>query len=537
LNEKQLLLAAWEQDAWLWAYDNKVRLSGNIPFDIKGHEYQVDMMRCTAKRQCAKKGAQTGSTELNVLKTLHGMIWGKYPKGTLYLFPTREDVTDFSKGRFAPLISDNPSIGMHVKDTDAANIKRVKNSMLYLRGARSTQKIEGAKKSSSQLKSVPVDRLVVDEVDEMDWDMVVLALERMSHSEIQEESYLSTPTIPDYGIDKLYNESDQRVWMIKCDHCNHYTCLELEFPNCLRSREDGNAYRACTRCGKEIYPCDGRWVAQYPEKEKDMVGGWISQLNSAFVSPTKILDMFNNPPNGRLEEVYNSKLGMAYIAAENRLTINDIYSLCGQEVMKTQFHGPCAMGVDVGKDLHVVVGYKSHNGVANLIYMARISSFNDLHDIAKRYNVSSAVIDVEPETRAAREFQNAERFETYLCDYSDTQVKQPVWDDKTNIVRVNRTEICDATHVMVTTPGKMVIPRRCPEVDQFAKEMINVAKVLVEDDETGAKVYRYRKLGVDHYRHAMNYFHLAFNRINPAQKIDPRTKKPWRGLVRSAMSI
>ena len=31
--------------------------------------------------------------------------------------------------------------------------------------------------------------------------------------------------------------------------------------------------------------------------------------------------------------------------------------------------------------------------------------------------------------------------------------------------------------------------------------------------ETGAKVYRYRKLGEDHYRHALNYFYLAAQKI------------------------
>ena len=48
--------------------------------------------------------------------------------------------------------------------------------MLYLRGARATGKIEGIKKTSSSLKGIPVDRIVFDEVDEMDPAMVDLAL-------------------------------------------------------------------------------------------------------------------------------------------------------------------------------------------------------------------------------------------------------------------------------------------------------------------------------------------------------------------------
>ena len=42
--------------------------------------------------------------------------------------------------------------------------------------------------------------------------------------------------------------------------------------------------------------------------------------------PGEVLRVFENPPNGNIAEVYNSILGMAYIAAENRLTLNDVYS-------------------------------------------------------------------------------------------------------------------------------------------------------------------------------------------------------------------
>ena len=53
------------------------------------------------------------------------------------LFPTGDDVSDFSKARFGPLIADNPqTIGIYVKSTDSTNIKRIGSGMLYLRGAR-----------------------------------------------------------------------------------------------------------------------------------------------------------------------------------------------------------------------------------------------------------------------------------------------------------------------------------------------------------------------------------------------------------------
>ena len=430
----------------------KIQL-GAGPFQIEGHEYQIPMLQDEAVCQVYKKGAQMGLSEANILKSMHGLISGRYPQGVLYLFPTVNDVTDFSKGRFSPLLDDNPEISDLVKNTDSVNVKRIRKSMLYLRGARATGKIEGVKKTSSSLKGIPVDRIVFDEVDEMDSAMIDLALERLSHSKVKEEAYLSTPSIPDFGIDKLYNQSDQRIWMIRCEHCGGETCLELEFPNCLLELPTGQVIRACKKCQKEIFPQNGHWVAQYPQRSKDLVGWWISQLNSVYVNPGKILKAFRDPPNRNLAEVYNSKLGMAYISADNRLTVNDVYSCCGQDAMAMNHRGPCGMGVDVGSLLNVVVGFKPKDKVLQVCYTARVSSFNDVHDIAKRFNVKFAVIDMEPELRKAREFQAGEPYPVFLCDYVDSVKTGPVWDEDKMIVKTNRTEVCDTTHDLVTYSG------------------------------------------------------------------------------------
>lgn len=500
-------------DCETWVHHMGITLRGN-PFKIEGHEYEIDILNCDAREQCAIKGAQMGFTEINVLKTLHGHIYNRYPQGTLYLFPTRDDVTDFSKGRFQPLIDDNASIKKHVQSTDAANIKRVGNSMLYFRGARAGKKIGGIKSTSSALKSVPVDRIVYDERDEMSDDMVELADERISHSEIQEKFSLSTPSIPDYGIDKLYQKSDQRIWMIKCGGCGKETCLEIEFPSCLRVNDDGTVDRVCIHCGGVIHPRDGRWVAQYPDRSKDLVGWWISQLNSIYVDPKKILDLYNDPPNGNMTEFYNSKLGMAHIEAENRLTVADLQNCSRNYPMASEVKTTsCAMGVDVGKELHVVIGYRVNKKVKDIIKMCRVSSFNDVMDLAIRFNVRCAVFDFYPETRKVREFSSDAGFSVFGCYYHDSQKGIPAWDWKNGTVKVNRTEMCDASHNSVVN-GEIMIPRhQILEVREYIKEMCNVAKVLEEDPETGAKEYKYRKLGPDHYRHATNYFLLAAEKI------------------------
>ena len=510
LGVEQIFQIAQELDCFTWVTQNELQLSAG-PWELPGHEYQVGWLQEPAREQCFIKGAQIGATECLVLRTLHGMIHGRYNQGALYLFPTRDDVRDFSKARFDPLISVNPFIGEYVQNTDAQNIKQIGRGHLYLRGARSTKNVQGSKKSSSQLKSIPVDRVIFDEMDEIEPEMVELAKERVSHSKVQELMYLGTPTIPDYGIDAMYKKSTQRVWMIKCDHCGKETCLDLEFPNSLMRRPDGSVYRCCIHCKKEIYPANGRWIDQYPNN--DMVGWWISQLNSVFVSPKLILDLYEDPPNGDMSEVMNSKLGRAYIAAENRLAPQDVYACCGNDPMLNRHDGPTCMGVDVGTVLHVVIAERSTTNSLKVVKVARVDDFNDLHDLARQFNVRSAVIDLRPEQRKVREFQRAETFSVFACEYVETRTGMTSWDEKDKVIKCNRTEICDATHELVVETGRLSIPRRNSEIDQFALEMSNIAKSLDEDKFSGSHIYRYKKLGPDHYRHAMNYCLLAAERV------------------------
>jgi hypothetical protein len=501
-------------DPWVWAWHNQIRLVAGI-FTFVGHEYQAGIMQSTGKNKKIKKAAQMGITEGEVLDDFHGMIHGLYPKGVLYLFPSEKDVQEFSKSRFNPLILNNPeTIGKFVQSTDAVNIKQIGQGFLYLHGARATQKVEESKESSA-LRSRSVDKVVFDERDLMDDDMVDMALDRFAHSTVQKQVALSTPIIPGMGVDADYTASDQRVWMLRCEACGKETCLELEFPQCLRRLNDGKVIRICKHCGNEIHPRNGQWIPQMAGR--DVEGFWISQLNSIYIDPASILDWFESGKN--LQRLYNSKLGMAYVEAENRLSNSDVYACCGQNLMTDQSHGPCAMGVDVGKILHVVIGLRPSEKKLRVVKVARTSSFNDVHDLAQRFNVKSAIVDAEPETRAATAFKDAEPYAVWLCDYKDKQLVEAVWKEDTGIVKANRTTLCDSTHELVKS-GLLEIPRRCEEVELFVKQVAFPAKVL-RDEPDGSRRYYYTK-GNDHYRHALNYFKLASQGLAVARDESPK---------------
>ena len=168
----------------------------------------------------------------------------------------------------------------------------------------------------------------------------------------------------------------------------------------------------------------------------------------------------------------------------------------------------------------MVIGRKLENGRKKILYVGRVAEFSDLHDLAARFNVARAVIDLYPETRKVREFRQGERFPVFGCQYLDEVKQGERVDEEAGVITYARTELCDMTHNAIMK-GAYELPRRCPEVELYASQMAAMAKVLEEDERRGTKVYRYRKLGPDHYRHATNYFELAIRDVSDRPVLTP----------------
>ena len=510
-------------DPGYWACFRRIELQTG-PFSFADHEFQQEPMQLRVQRMCYMKATQQGITEIEVLKSLHGMIMKRYPQGVLYMFPTSDNVHEFSKSRFNPLIdANNEYIGKFVKPggkgTDTTSLKKIHSAFLYLRGTRLTQSIGGdlESKESVQLRSIPVDRVVFDEVDLMPDEVILKARGRMGHSRIKEEVYLSNPTLPGFGIDRLFQESDQRHYHRRCG-CGEWNCAELSFPDCVKIRKDGTGYIGCSKCGSDVGPTSGiigKWVAAHPEKSPrgehdsfNMAGYRLSQLMSVFNDPAVILEEYRNPPQGNLGDVMRLRLGLPYVAAEDKLSLGVVLECCENSLMPETYKGQCAMGVDVGKIKHVVIGIKTGTDRYEILKVARLSRWNDIHDLAKKFNVRSAVVDAQPYQDEAREFQKSENYRVFLCEYSENSTIATQYREDSGIVKTNRTEIFDSTHRLVAAK-KVVLPRECTEVVEFAKQVCATAKVLETNKRTGTAVYRYRKMGDEHYRNALNYFYMA----------------------------
>ena len=134
-------------------------------------------------------------------------------RDVLYVMPTSLNASDFSKARFSGALNLSPYLKNMFTDTNTVGLKSTGVNSLYIRGSR----------GDSNLKSIPVSELILDEVDEMDQKAIWLALERLSGQVHKHVVAISTPTIPKYGIHKLFLSSTQEHFFFPCPCCGKKT--------------------------------------------------------------------------------------------------------------------------------------------------------------------------------------------------------------------------------------------------------------------------------------------------------------------------
>jgi hypothetical protein len=166
------------------------------------------------------------------------------------------------------------------------------------------------------------------------------------------------------------------------------------------------------------------------------------------------------------------------------------------------------MGVDVGALLHVVILSRTRD----VLFVGEFKSFEELDPIMLKFNVSNCVIDALPETRKVKEFIARHRWRAWMCYYSDHQRGSYAFNEIERIVSVNRTESMDVGTLEMIRKN-ITLPQRTHMVEVFAQHVGNVAKVAEEDMTTGDKYFYYKKLGPDHFRHALNYAMIGHSRM------------------------
>ena len=499
-----------------WAVDHIVTPKGE-KLDFYDHKYLVDIYNDTAQEMVVKKAAQIGVSTYAINKSL--WFGDTHDVSIIYTMPTASDVADFSKARITPVIQSSPHLSRNVKG--GIELKQIGNSFVYFRGAWSER----------QAISVDSDYNIHDEIDFSKPNIISMYRERMSHSKFKMSLALSTPTIPEFGIDYLFNRSDKKEWFITCPKCKKQQILK--YPDSIRG-DTKEARYVCVYCLATITNDarrNGEWKAT-GDDDWGVSGYHISQMMAPWISAKEILRKEESArvrPTAQMsgiKDFHNFCLGEAY-GGENQPLNRDILLGCIQNKYDLELKGRnTIMGVDQGNDLHVVIYKKEKDATIRLVHTAIYHSFDDLPNLMDAYGVTFCLIDALPNKHSARKFALMYPAKVWLVYYNENQKEFIKWyrdvDSREYRVIVAKMESIDRMSDKYIT-HQVVLPRLSQDVDAFIRQMCNWAKDK-EEKPDGRVVWVYKKLGADHFAMASNYAMLGIDKLSTGSLAEPKAE-------------
>lgn len=238
-------------------------------------EYQRGIMDAvsdpTVETVVVMSCAQVGKTE--ILNNMIGFHMAQDPAPMLIVQPTLDMAQTWSKDRLSPMLRDTPALKRLVKDPRSRDSGNTTLHKIFPGGHVTAC---GAN-SPSSLASRPIRIVLFDEVDRFppsagsEGDPVNLGKRRAATFWNRKFIMVSTPTIKGISrIEAAYEESDQRVYKVKCPDCGHPQ--ELKWENVVWDNGDyQTATYACKDCGscwddvKRMRAISGGyWEAQKP---------------------------------------------------------------------------------------------------------------------------------------------------------------------------------------------------------------------------------------------------------------------------------
>jgi transposase-like protein len=491
------------------------------PFSLDRHPYLEEIYKDNSKYIVIQKGTQLGVSEFALNRSLWFCETGR--GNVIYTLPTMSDCSDFSKMRLGPIMGENEwESDFDGREIDNVKMKQIGNRFLILKGSFDAR----------HAISIPSDMNIHDEVDFSKTGIINQYRARLGHSVFAWQLFLSTPTLPEAGINQLFLETDQRHWYVACPSCGKEHRLCCGFPDLVIEQE----YR-CPECKTVLDRTKGRWIANFPEREKR--GYHISRLMAPWVSADDLLAAKKSYQ--RVKDFYNLELGLPYAGEDMPLDMKTLNE-CGDERINLHVRDEgCTAGVDQGNEVHVVVSKTVGGNKKQVVWVEKIPidlAYQMLEQYMDQFKIHTLVIDAMPNTASARQLALKFPGRIFLCYYKDGMVDPIKWDFANHTVLANRTEtlqkMCQRFH-----SHEVVLPVH-EKMSEYKKHLTNLVTVIEENGFTGEKIMKFTKTGDDHFAHANNYDDIAqargmrarviVHRLDLEEKKKAEDEKPKEGL-------
>lgn len=494
-----------------WSDKNGLLNGNGGRFEWASHSFLLEPMSDWSQFIAIRKSAQIGFSEsFGILKTIYGAK--NYGWNIIYTLPSDRFAETFVTTKFDPILSYNPSLGGIVEGT--TSIKKIGNRFIYFRGTHST-KGKGKEAETEKGISVTSDLLVHDEMDRSDQNTIEQYSSRTENSNYAGMWGFSNPTYPGVGTDGLYEESDQKVWMVKCEGCGHWQYLDWfkvgeltgKQEHCLIDPE--KEIFVCSGCGREITDTDrlrGEWVARFPGKE--ISGYWMSQLNYIRHRVGGVDGLLRKERTKSKQYFHNFILGKPYRGTDEVVDRNVIVrNIAPGDNSKKEV----VMGVDQGIRKHYVIG--NSEGIFEIGYT---KDWDLIEEKIRKYDIKVTVIDALPYPNIPKKLIKKYPGRVFMCYYmkdkDDGEIVRFLKGKDRGVVRVQRTKYLD-TLVDKFTQEEKPINMIQKDLEEYISHWETLSRQEIEDNMGILRGEWVSSNGKDHYAHATLYQDVAMDKL------------------------
>lgn len=416
-----------------WIVNNNMVTEHGHPIEFDDHPFLIDIYEDDSDDIVMIKSAQVGGTIWATVGSAHEVTFEK--RNAIYVFPTKGSiVNDFVVPKVNPLLEKNDFISKHIKQ-DTQKLKQFEDNFLFYRGAFDER----------DAISISADSVWSDEYDRSNVRVVRTYRSRTENSKHPRFRTFSNPSAKGFGVDHLFQGSDQMHWMVKCQHCNHIYYFDWDpagvspiDPLCHTIDVTRKLY-VCGKCKRPVSDHARRSGFWYPKfKSRPRRGYWINQLMRPDRPASRILQQWEDDKNIP-GYVYNFILGKAYTPADaliDRSLFTNVYT--GATVAKDEVF----IGVDVGITKHVII--MTRQGIVDVL---TFEEWDQIEALFNSLNASCMVIDALPDITIPRKLAKKYPGRVFLAEFDYNSKRQQIADfnptGRKGFVKIQRTDIMD----------------------------------------------------------------------------------------------
>jgi hypothetical protein len=481
----------------------------------------------------------------------------------LHLFPTAGMANEIAKKKVDVIVRQSPNIFKRMMRPYNITTKAADNNSFY--------SLLGSFNDSGG-RGQSADKITYDEFEFQNPKIKEVYAESMSHSKIQREVKLSTPTIPNGPIDRAYSASCQFVWKFKCECCKRWQSFEfpynlinyfgketvkMESPEYYDRLK--KVYLGCRYCKTyvnrtgEFYLKNSLWVPKHKHLVGVRNGYAINQMMLPWKTGKEILHKYH--AFQFVEQFWNEIMGRAFLSEERRIS-DDVFERCinyglRNVVSNNNFFDRTSVGTDWGKteSWTIVGGSRSdaNDDRFTVAYAARIdndhlisvglkpselSHQKRVHQICTLFNADISVNDANgigadknaylyealPDGTTYGAFYDTQGDQKQLInkDFRATKYIEPAWNETKRIVTLNRT-VAFKLLLTLIQEGEIIFPARDPIIDQMI-EHIKACNILTRKTDDGREYEVMISTGADHFAHALLYSYFGWKKLTKRSK-------------------